>query len=162
MTIRWGFGGRALELFICLKYLLVCLLDYFFVCLFVFCLFVYFYNSNLLFPDVQLLLSLPTTPRPPSPLPISTTTSSSPSFSPCSTSPKDLDDNRWHKVMIQVNQKETFLAVDEFYIGAKVSNIDFQFGSLERNNFVFLGGMPATYRELLKKLALPSIMFDKR
>jgi len=75
---------------------------------------------------------------------------------------KDLDDNRWHKVMIQVNQKETILAVDEFYIGAKVSNIDFQFGSLERNNFVFLGGMPATYRELLKKLALPSIMFDKR
>jgi len=75
---------------------------------------------------------------------------------------KDMDDNRWHKVMIQVNQKETFLAVDEFYIGAKVSNIDFQFGSLERNNFVFLGGMPATYRELLKKLALPSIMFDKR
>ena len=66
--------------------------------------------------------------------------------------------------MIQVNQKETILAVDEFYIGAKVSNIDFQFGSLERNNFVFLGGMPATYRnkELLEKLALPSIMFDKR
>ena len=62
--------------------------------------------------------------------------------------------------MIQVNQKETILAVDEFKIGAQVSDIDFQFGS----NFVFLGGMPATYRnkELLEKLALPSIMFDKR
>jgi len=76
---------------------------------------------------------------------------------------KDLDDNRWHKVMIQVNQKETILAVDEFKIGAQVSDINFQFGSLERNNFVFLGGMPALQTpEHLQYLALPSVMFENR
>ena len=66
--------------------------------------------------------------------------------------------------MIQRNQKETILAVDDFKIGARVPGIDFQFGSLERNNFVYLGGMPAHYRnpEQLQYLALPSIMFGER
>jgi len=76
---------------------------------------------------------------------------------------KDLDDDRWHKVTIQRNQKETILTVDDFKLAKWVKGTNFQFGST-RNNFVFLGGMPAKYRneELLETLALPSIMFDKR
>jgi len=56
---------------------------------------------------------------------------------------KDLDKDQWHKVKIQLNTKETILTVDDFKIRKKVPENDVLFGSLERNNFVILGGMPA-------------------
>ena len=84
--------------------------------------------------------------------------------SPSSPPKKDLDDNQWHKVLIQRNQKETILSIDDYKKGARVPGLDFQFGDLKGNNYVFLGGMPVVYRnpENLQYLALPSIMFEKR
>merc|ERR1712087_320755 len=74
---------------------------------------------------------------------------------------KDLDDKQWHKVKIQRNKKEMILTIDDYKIRKKAPVNDLHFGSLERNNFVFLGGMPATYKnkENRHKLTLPSIMF---
>jgi len=84
---------------------------------------------------------------------------------------KDLDDDQWHKVKITRYHKWTYLYLDDF--PAKSAEVPgyfdgmdqlLQFGSLERNNFVFLGGMPAIYRNPahLQYLSHPSIMFDKR
>merc|ERR1719187_278896 len=74
---------------------------------------------------------------------------------------KDLDDKQWHKVKIQRNKKEMILTIDDYKIRKKAPGNDLHFGSLERNNFVFLGGMPATYKnkENRHKLTLPTIMF---
>jgi len=63
-------------------------------------------------------------------------------------------------VKIQRN-KEMILTIDDYKIRKKAPGNDLHFGSLEKNNFVFLGGMPATYnnKENRHKLTLPTIMF---
>jgi hypothetical protein len=77
---------------------------------------------------------------------------------------KRLDDNRWHKVGIQRNKLKTVLLIDNWNKSTLSYGLDFQFGSLEKNNYVFLGGMPEFYAdpERLQYLALPSVMFEER
>jgi len=82
---------------------------------------------------------------------------------------KDLNDNQWHKVTIKRNQKDTILSVDNFQKRTRCTSTQCignnqRFGTLETNSFVFLGGMPAFYRnpENLAKLTHPEIMYRER
>jgi len=79
---------------------------------------------------------------------------------------RDLNDNQWHKVMMKRNNKETVLSIDDYKMSIELSGTEFEFGSIEKNSFVFLGGMPLTYYmsnpDLLSTLALPSVVMDKR
>ena len=40
--------------------------------------------------------------------------------------------------------------------------IDFNFGDIDSNNYVFFGGLPSEYMRNLASLALPSVMFEHR
>ena len=40
--------------------------------------------------------------------------------------------------------------------------IDFNFGDIDSNNYVFFGGLPEEYMRNLASLALPSVMFEHR
>ena len=74
---------------------------------------------------------------------------------------RNLNDGRWHKVEIRRNRMETTLIVDdinqqsEFAFGS-----DFNFGTLEKNSYVYFGGMPNVFISKLTELALPSVMFN--
>ena len=80
---------------------------------------------------------------------------------------RDLHDGHWHKVAVQRAQQQlpgdtTALTVDNVTQARTSRGKEFQFGSLDSNSDVYVGGMPAFYNNKLTMLALPSVIFEPR
>lgn len=79
---------------------------------------------------------------------------------------KNLNNNNWHKVLIQRKRMETTITLDDNrdLTQTKLSyGSDFNFGDIEKNSGVYFGGMPQHHFSTnLRNLALPSVMFEKR
>ena len=77
-----------------------------------------------------------------------------------------LNNNRWHRVEIQRNRMETTLYVDGQSDSRVAFGSDFNFGEIQRNNYVFFGGLPNEYYDgdqtKLETLSLPSAYFEPR
>lgn len=74
-----------------------------------------------------------------------------------------LDDGQWHRVEIRRNRMETILFVD----GSQASKVsvgsDSDFGlDPTQNNYVFFGGIPSSYGDNLRSLALPQAFFSDK
>ncbi|XP_053386148.1 uncharacterized protein LOC123539409 isoform X3 [Mercenaria mercenaria] len=75
---------------------------------------------------------------------------------------RNVNDRRWHRVEVQRNRMETTLYLDEFHESRVAFGSDFYFGNVSRNNFVYFGGLPRSYRSTLSKLSLPSVYAEPR
>ncbi|XP_052814372.1 uncharacterized protein LOC128241470 isoform X5 [Mya arenaria] len=79
---------------------------------------------------------------------------------------KLVNDRAWHKVKVRRYRMETILYVDGEQNSRVAFGSDFQFGNIESNNNVYIGGLPQTYfqgkTDHLKSLSLPSSFFEPR
>ncbi|KAK3926656.1 Neurexin-3 [Frankliniella fusca] len=75
---------------------------------------------------------------------------------------RDLHDGHWHKVAVQRAGDTTSLTVDNATQARASRGKEFEFGRLDSNSDVFVGGMPAFYNNKLTMLALPSVIFEPR
>lgn len=74
----------------------------------------------------------------------------------------NVNDGDWHRVEIKRNRMETTLIVDGDTSSKFAFGSDFNFGDLRSNNEVFFGGLPSFYEQDLRRLALPSVVFQPR
>lgn len=74
-----------------------------------------------------------------------------------------LNDGRWHRVEIRRNRMETVLLVDGTQTSKVALGSDFEFGrDPAQNNYIFFGGVPNSYANNLRGLALPSAFFTEK
>ncbi|XP_076289211.1 neurexin 1 isoform X2 [Lasioglossum baleicum] len=74
----------------------------------------------------------------------------------------DLGDGHWHKVQITRCNENTTLTVDGVSAVSTSRGKEFEFGKLNGNSDVYVGGMPSWYNSKLTLLALPSVIFEPR
>lgn len=75
---------------------------------------------------------------------------------------RNVNDGRWHRVEVQRNRMETTLYMDEFHESRVAFGSDFYFGNISENNFVYFGGLPQKYRNILGQLSLSSVFYEPR
>ncbi|XP_043461803.1 neurexin-3b isoform X3 [Leptopilina heterotoma] len=75
---------------------------------------------------------------------------------------RDLGDGHWHKVQITRNNENTTLNVDGVAATSTSRGKEFEFGKINGNSDVYIGGMPSWYNSKLTLLALPSVIFEPR
>ncbi|KAH1007306.1 hypothetical protein HUJ04_004561 [Dendroctonus ponderosae] len=75
---------------------------------------------------------------------------------------KELNDAHWHKVQLQRHEERTILTVDNVSQMRTSHGKEFNFGKLETNSDVYVGGLPKWYNKKLALLALPSVFFEPR
>ncbi|CAH1124036.1 unnamed protein product [Ceutorhynchus assimilis] len=75
---------------------------------------------------------------------------------------KELNDGHWHKVQLQRHEERTILTVDGASQMRTSRGKEFNFGKLETNSDVYIGGLPKWYNKKLALLALPSVFFEPR
>ncbi|XP_072160521.1 neurexin 1 [Bemisia tabaci] len=75
---------------------------------------------------------------------------------------RDLNDGHWHKVQVRRRNERTTLRVDGEEQTRVSRGREFQFGRLQSNSDVYIGGIPAWYYTKLTLLALPSVIFEPR
>lgn len=74
----------------------------------------------------------------------------------------DLGDGRWHKVQIVRSHENTSLIVDDLIAVSSSRGKEFEFGRLNGNSDVYVGGTPAWYNSKLTLLTFPSVIFEPR
>ena len=72
-----------------------------------------------------------------------------------------LNDGRWHQVEVRRKRMETTLTVDGVSGSGYSFGSDFYFGK-GTNSYVYVGGVPSSFRQNLESLALPSVTFAQR
>ncbi|XP_046600908.1 neurexin-1 isoform X2 [Neodiprion lecontei] len=75
---------------------------------------------------------------------------------------RDLGDGHWHKVQVTRDNENTTLTVDGTSATSTSRGKEFEFGKLNGNSDVYVGGMPSWYNSKLTLLALPSVIFEPR
>lgn len=78
------------------------------------------------------------------------------------TAGRNLSDQRWHQASIRRNVDQTSLTVDHVTVTRTSRGREFDFGSLNTNSLVYIGGLPDWYASRLSQLALPSVIFEPR
>lgn len=74
---------------------------------------------------------------------------------------QNLSDNKWHKVEIRRNGKDTTLAVDNVAYTGEYRWVDVDFDeSPTEQHYLFLGGFPAEYKDKVRVLALPTVYYE--
>lgn len=76
---------------------------------------------------------------------------------------RTVNDGLWHTVLLRRNRMETILAVDgvsdsRYALGAS----DEHFGNSPTDSFVYIGGLPVSYWQHMKRLTVPSTIYAQR